>query len=195
MNGHTRATGAVLARAHAQALIGAFVETAIGVVTGIKDGIGHRCFPLAQPLAQAPGAEGCGIGLWREAGCSLEQAVQVVRADPQLCPELAEAGWIVRGFEQAAGAGYQFAAANARRLGLAAPAGTIACGLRGGGIGEEFDVLAFGHARFAAGLAINAGGAHGVDEMACCCRVAGVDSLPALFVSGVRSHCGMPQPS
>ena len=63
-------------------------------------------------------------------------------------------------------------------LGLAAEAGTEACGLGEGGSGEEADVFALGAARGAGGPAEDAGGFYGVHELAVGCGVAREDLLP-----------------
>ena len=47
---------AVFAGAHAEQLVGGFVEAAVGVEAGAVDGIGHRGADIAELAAQAAGA-------------------------------------------------------------------------------------------------------------------------------------------
>ncbi|MNC39008.1 hypothetical protein D3C75_876420 [compost metagenome] len=190
VDGCPGAAGAVLPRAHAQALVGAFVETAVGVVAGVIDGIGDRALAIFQVRAQAPGTESGGVGLGGEAGFGLEQAMQVERADGQLGAELIEAGRGVAGFDQPAGAGDQLAVAGGAGAGGggATFTGAVAGGFGGGWGVVELDVGSLGEARFAAGVAVDAGGAHGVDEVAGGGGFAGFYGLPALVGGGVGVH-------
>lgn len=182
------AAGAVLPRTHAQALVGAFVETAAGVVAGVINGIGDRALAIFQVSAQAPGTESGGIGLGGQAGFGLEQAMQVKRADGQLGAELVEAGCRVGGFDQAAGAGDQLAMAGGAGGGGATFAGAVAGGFGGSWGVVELDIGSLGKTRFAAGVAVDAGGAHGVDEVTGGGGFAGFYGLPALVGGGVGVH-------
>src|SRR3546814_15975514 len=67
-------------RRHAEQLGGLRIEAAAGIVAGVVDRLGHRG-TVRQRSAQPGGPLGRGVGLRREAGRFLEDAVEVEAAE------------------------------------------------------------------------------------------------------------------
>src|SRR5690606_2621416 len=132
------------------------VEATGGVVAGIIDRLGHRG-AAAKAFAQAPLTLGAGIGLGREAGCLLEQAVEMKAAEAGGPGERVEARWLLRLGDAPAGLGHRcgvWARTGRSVLRPAALAGPKAGGFRLGRGREEAGVRALGLARRAGRAAI-----------------------------------------
>ena len=114
------------------------IEAAVGVEARIIDRLGHGP-ALAETVANAAAAMGRGIGLGRDAGRRLEQAVEVIGAQADRLGQRIEGRLFLRGFDQAAGRGHllRLKLLQRRLVGLAALARAEARALGGRGAGKE----------------------------------------------------------
>jgi hypothetical protein len=143
-------------------------------------------------LAQLARAVGGGVGLGREAGDGLEQAVEVVCAQARFLRQRIERGRCIRSLDAAARGGHQRGLLGTRGglVGAGAAARAIACRFSVGGRVEELDVLRARQARRAARLAVHAGGLHRVDKLAVGGGIAREHAGPARVVFDGGDHDG-----
>ena len=129
------------------------------------------------------------VGLGRDAGHLLEQAVKIEPADTGMLGQGVEAWRFFRFLDHPAGSGHQF---RAPAFGLftawfATLAGPETCFFRLLRRIEKGNVLAQCRFRRAGRTAIDARGAHGKEELSVCARVPFADSPPAVLIGYVLS--------
>src|SRR6185437_3217637 len=161
------AAGAEGFRAHAEHRRRRGIEAAARIEARAIRGFGHRAAAAelaAQPLAPSRR----GIGFRRDAGRGFEDAVEMKAAHAGDLGEDLEARLALRRLDHAAGLGDHRRLLGARRgrVGTAALARAEAGALRRLAALIKSNVFAIGPARAARRPAINAGGAHGIEESA-----------------------------
>src|SRR3546814_4693442 len=109
------AAGSIGGRRHAEQLGGLRIEAAAGIVAGVVDRLGHRG-TVRQRSAQPGGPLGRGVGLRREAGRFLEDAVEVEAAEAGGLRQIVQARHLLGLGNEAAGLGHRrgMAAAGGR---------------------------------------------------------------------------------
>src|SRR6185437_5970403 len=90
------AARAIVGRSHAENRIGRLVEPAVGVEAGAVDRRGHRSVGARELVADAPRALRARIGLRRQAGHRLEDAVEIEGAHAGLARQRFERRYLLR---------------------------------------------------------------------------------------------------
>ena len=171
---------AIIRRFHAQQLIRCFIKTAVGVEAGVVQRVGHRT-AIRQTLPNPAGTMGCGVAPGCQAGDSLEHTMKVKTAQSRCFGQFVQGRERFRAFDLPASGGHGggMLRGHGALILRRAFARTITRCLCLFGRVEELDILRFRQARQATGIAVDAGGFHGIDKLPIGVWVASDDGGPA----------------